>query len=58
MLYNAFGLCIWCVVVCGHCVLDLGCIIVMFASWWLGVGLWYLLGVAKWLFFLFLVCAF
>lgn len=23
MLYNAFGLCIWCVVVCGHCVADL-----------------------------------
>jgi len=22
MLYNAFGPCIWCVVVCGHCVLD------------------------------------
>jgi len=37
MLYNAFGLCIWCVVVCGHCVLDLSCIGVMFASWWLGV---------------------
>jgi len=30
MLYNAFGLCIWCVVVCGHCVSDVIYISVIF----------------------------
>lgn len=57
MLYNAFGLCIWCVVVCGHCVSDVIYISVMFCLLVASFGSGFC-GCCKVAFFFLCVCAF